>query len=173
MGELSTPGPPAAPSARRPMLKSPRVIVPALVLAVLGAGLLAGRLIFAGHAWDPAPLRSYLPPDARDVRTGGSTTFLTTEGACSFSAQPAELDKLAASPGFADITDEVAAPAGHWWRAELDRVARRHIGQSLDSFGKARFYQRTLRDQGDASEDVALVVNATRDNAVLLYLYQQ
>jgi len=65
------------------------------------------------------------------------------------------------------------APAGHWWRAELDRVARRHIGQSLDSLGKARFYQRTLRDQGDASEDVALVVNATRDNAVLLYLYQQ
>ena len=174
MSNAPTSRPPAAPPpVPRSRLKSPWVIRSAVLLAVLGCGLLAGWLLFAGRSWDPEPLRSYLPPDARNVRTGGSTTFLTTEGVCAFSSSPAELDKLASSPGFADITSEVASPAGKRWRAKLDRVARRHLGQTLDSLGTVTLYQKTLREELGESEDVVVVLNEPRDKAMLFYLYQQ
>jgi hypothetical protein len=144
------------------------VIASAVLFAVLGGGLFAGWIVFGEHAWDPEPLRSYLPTDAREVRTGGSSAFLTSKGACAFSSSPAALDKLTTSPGFTDITSDV-----EWWREELDRIARRHLGQSLDSLGTVRIYQKSLRDEGDLSEDVFVIVNAAHDRAILLYLFQQ
>ena len=107
------------------------------------------------------------------MRFGGCTTFLTVEGVCSFSSSPAGLDKLVASPGFVAITDELAAPEGHWWRANLDDVGRRRLGQSLGSLGDVRIYQKNLRAINDITEDVIVVETVARDKALLYYLYQR
>ena len=163
---------PPASGAKRPWLKSRRALIAALLAGGFGCILFACWLLVQEVSWK-AQLRSYLPQDAHNVQFGGFTALLTIEGVCTFSSSPAELDKLVSSPGFIDITNELATPDGQWWRAHLSDVARRHLGQSLESLGPVRVYQKNLREINDITEDIVVVETVARDKALLYYLYQQ
>jgi hypothetical protein len=161
---------------RRPLnlarLKSPWVIVPVLLVVFLGCLLAVVSSYVQEVSWKGA-LRGYLPPDARDVRFGGSTDLLTVEGVAAFRSSPAQLDKLVASGGFSDVTVELGLPDGRYMRADLDELGRRHLGQSLDSLGTIGVYQKILREVSDVFEDVVLVRAEAHGKAILYYRYQQ
>jgi hypothetical protein len=130
---------------RRPLnfawLNSPWESARAVVMACLLLGCLP---LFPESSWKHT-LRQHLPPDARDVRFGGSSDLLADEGVCAFSSSPAALDKLASSDGFVDVTNEVTWPDGDLLRANLDKLGRKHVGQPLDSLGTVKVFQKILR----------------------------
>ena len=152
-------------------LRSPWVFLPVLLAVGLLVCAVAALSSYVQEVSWRGTLRSYLPSDAHDVKFGGSTDFLRVEGVGVFASSPAALDKLVSSGGFTDITDDGAPDDA--MLAELDELGRRHVGQSLDSLGKVRVYQKILREVSDIFEDIVVVRAESQGKAVLYYRYQQ